>query len=60
MALDRRRGLPALAVAMLAVRAGAADPAPAAAAAQDDPARRHVYYTGGVHNDLGCQPPEKQ
>lgn len=25
----------------------------------DDPASRHLYYTGGVHNDIGCQPTEK-
>jgi hypothetical protein len=25
--------------------------------ARDDMASRHVYYTGGVHNDKGCTPP---
>lgn len=23
------------------------------------PAQRHTYYTGGVHNDLGCIPPQR-
>jgi hypothetical protein len=33
----------------------------AAARAQqgDDPASRHLYNTGGVHNDVGCNPPSK-
>jgi hypothetical protein len=28
-------------------------------AAKDDPALRHLYNTGGVHNDVGCIPPQK-
>src|SRR4051812_37259627 len=28
-------------------------------AAKDDPASRHLYDTGGVHNDVGCVPPSK-
>jgi hypothetical protein len=27
--------------------------------AKDDPASRHLYDTGGVHNDVGCVPPSK-
>ncbi|MBA3487908.1 MAG: hypothetical protein H0T88_12100, partial [Lysobacter sp.] len=27
-------------------------------AATQTPAQRHIYYTGGVHNDKGCRPPE--
>lgn len=35
-------------------------PAPAARkAAQDDPALRHLYFTNGVHNDVGCVPASK-
>ncbi|TXI50909.1 MAG: hypothetical protein E6Q50_02820 [Lysobacter sp.] len=26
---------------------------------EQTPAERHTYYTGGVHNDLGCRPPER-
>lgn len=33
--------------------------AAASAKAQDDPASRHLYYTNGVHNDIGCTPPSK-
>ncbi len=33
--------------------------ASAAEGARETPAERHVYYTGGVHNDLGCLPPER-
>jgi hypothetical protein len=34
-------------------------PAAAGAKAQDDPALRHLYFTNGVHNDVGCVPPSK-
>jgi hypothetical protein len=52
-------------LALAALVAGLALPAPLAAqgsrsqAAQDDPASRHLYATGGVHNDVGCIPPAK-
>lgn len=37
--------------------AGAA--AQAARPPAQTPAQRHIYYTGGVHNDLGCLPPTR-
>jgi hypothetical protein len=33
-----------------------AGPLAAVRAADDDPASRHVYFTGGVHNDKDCMP----
>ena len=45
----------AAALALLAgLATGRVDAAEAAVA--PTPAQRHVYYTGGVHNDLGCIP----
>lgn len=26
---------------------------------QDDPAKNHLYFTNGVHNEVGCNPPSK-
>src|SRR5215204_5252355 len=40
-------GVIAIASPLAAVRAQPAD----------DPASRHLYNTGGVHNDVGCKPP---
>jgi len=37
----------------------AAGPIDAGRAASDDPASRHVYFTGGVHNDKDCIPASK-
>ena len=56
---------PSRRLALAALVAGLALPAPLAAqgsrskAAQDDPASRHLYATGGVHNNVGCVPPAK-
>jgi hypothetical protein len=33
--------------------------ASAAEGVRETPAARHIYYTGGVHNDVGCLPPER-
>ncbi|HVK54528.1 MAG TPA: hypothetical protein VM532_05800 [Burkholderiales bacterium] len=33
--------------------------APKPTPTKDGIAERHVYYTGGVHNDKGCKPPQK-
>jgi hypothetical protein len=32
---------------------------PAASDAEETPRERHQYYTRGVHNDVGCDPPER-
>jgi hypothetical protein len=44
---------------LVSLALGAAEPLPTSKAKADDPAARHLYYTGGVHNDLGCRPPAK-
>ena len=64
LALQRRSQLLACA-ALAAALALTAGPEIAAASEddapprRDDPASRHRYYTGGVHNDVGCEPREK-
>lgn len=42
-----------LAAALLPARAE-----PAARKVAEDPSERHTYYTGGVHNEKGCLPPD--
>src|ERR1041385_3515628 len=49
-----KRSLVSLAIASALLVGGALS---AARAADDDPASRHVYPSGGVHNDAGCVPP---
>ena len=55
----------AVAVLLLAFASAAsasgreADAARAQRAKAKTPAERHIYYTGGVHNDLGCRPPSR-
>jgi hypothetical protein len=54
-----RRFRPWIARAWIVVAALFAGDASHIARAADDPASRHVYYTGGVHNDKDCSPPSK-
>lgn len=44
--------------ALLMMATGASLSAGRPSAATQTPAQRHIYYTGGVHNDKGCKPPE--
>jgi hypothetical protein len=50
-----RRGFASLVL----VTTFAVGPIDAVRAASDDPASRHVYFTGGVHNDKDCIPASK-
>jgi hypothetical protein len=53
--MPANRSLASLTISAVLLSVGAIAPA----SGQDDPASRHVYFTGGVHNDKGCQPPAK-
>jgi hypothetical protein len=57
---EAAKGGPAsLALMAVLFAAGAIDIAHALEGNKSDPASRHVYYTGGVHNDKDCVPASK-